>query len=165
MVGGQCAALLLLTILSHRQKGLDDVRCFFFGSNLKWCLMPKNDVRSCSVDKCVPRAHLVSMFVQTENCLSQKNCHSCNFRTLARPPATGPPLLTVSTLPRIGLHYHANMLSTAKYKLSSRGTSVNHTELLVGLWMWKNKLPRAVLTQANSSHFWLHPEMDPAIPR
>lgn len=90
----------------------------------EWC-------KSRPVDKRLVRAHFVSLFLLTWNCLAQKNCYSCNFKTLARLLALN--YWALSTSPRIGLHYHVNMLSTAKCELSCRGSSVNHSELLL-LW-------------------------------
>lgn len=120
----------------------------------EWC-------KPCPADKCFVRACCLHASTDTEF-LAQKNCYRCIFWTLAR--LTSLNYWVFSTLPRIQRHYHANMLSTAKRKLLSRGTSVNHMELLVGVGMWKHKSPRAILTQTSSFHFWLNLELDSAIP-
>lgn len=73
---------------------------------------------------------------------ARKNCYHCIFRTLARPLSLSYWVFSIS--PRTRPHYHANMLSTAKRKLPSRGTSVNHNKQLVAMGMGTGKSPRAI---------------------
>lgn len=116
---------------------------FFLRGNLKLCLTPENYVNPVLLSDALWEPILPPCFYR-QNCFAQKNCYSCSFRSLARPMSLN--YWALSTLPRVGQHYHANMLSIAQCKLSSRGVSCQSHELLVGLGMWKNKLPRAILT-------------------
>lgn len=63
----------------------------------------------------------------------QKKCDYGSFRTPAGPQ--GLCYWVMSMLPRIEVHYHADMLSTAKMQASFRAVSVTQRELL---WIWRH---------------------------